>query len=51
MEYRGYKITSDNRHYWNGVHAAMVVKYGFVCWFDTYTTAIEFIRVMTEQDK
>lgn len=46
MIYKGYTITSDNTIYKNGVHAAKVScnHHFFVCWFDRFTDAIEFIN-------
>ena len=51
ITYKGYKIYSDNSHYPNGQHAARVVKrysynYHFVCWFDNFTMAVEFVRAV-----
>lgn len=51
ITYKGYKIFADNSHYPSGQHAARVVKrysykYSFVCWFDSFTNAIKFVRAI-----
>lgn len=47
MEYRGYNITSDNTFYKNGQHAVRTQKGRYVCWHDTFTHAILFVRSFT----
>lgn len=51
MIYKGYNITSHNGSYNNGVHAAMVssINYNFTCFFDKFTDAIEFVRIVNKQ--
>lgn len=51
ITYKGFRIYADNSRYPNGQHAARAEKrysynYTFTCWFDSFTNAIKFVRVI-----